>query len=53
MIPGFKKFTDKIIKKDVIWDNEYNPKVKTSKTIKPDREYSFNEVSLHINRQLR
>ncbi|QDP51079.1 MAG: hypothetical protein Unbinned3907contig1000_22 [Prokaryotic dsDNA virus sp.] len=39
-------------KDNVKWDNEYKPNVKIQSTSKPNREYTFNEISENIRKQL-
>lgn len=46
------KALNKFVKKSEV-ENEYFPEVKVSKTIKPEKDYSFNEVFENIHEQLK
>ena len=47
-----KSFLNRFTSKDCE-ENIHKPTIKVSKTVRPDQVYSFNEVSQHINKQLR
>lgn len=46
------KFLNQHVKKSNV-ENEYNPEVKVSKTVTPDKDYSFNEVFKNVHEQLK
>ena len=47
-----QKALNKFVKKSEV-ENEYFPEVKVSKTVKPEEEYSFNEVFENVHKQLK
>ena len=48
----FKAFNKN--KNESSWDdNVYKPNIKVKSTIKPNKKHSFNEISQHINEQLK
>lgn len=49
---ALKKLSKKVVK-DVEWENEYDPKPRIQSTVKPDKEYSFNEISNNLYKQIR
>lgn len=45
-------FLNKHVKKSEV-ENEWNPEIKVSKTVKPEEDYSFNEVFENVHKQLK
>ena len=52
MIELIDKFFNKNTKKEVP-ENEYYPQLRIKKTVRPDKEYSFNEVFINAHEQLK